>query len=179
VVLPILQFLDLSQRHEGLTQAISDFYAEAARVCLDRHHTSPTVLAIHSPAHQDASAVWPAADDRTKNAWANEIDATEAGACGLALAAVEVSHGRVAIHRAETRTGADYYLADAEDDSDDLENAVRLEISGIDRGDEADVKQRLRAKVKQALEGNSNLPAMAAVVAFRARLVLIAEAVQT
>jgi len=77
---------------------------------------------------------WEATDDRTKHAWANEIDATEAGAYACVLAAVELTSGMVAVYRAETKTGADYYIVPAGNSVDDLENCLRLEVSGINKG---------------------------------------------
>lgn len=93
----------------------------------------------------------------------------------MALAAVEVSDGLVAYARAETRTGADYYLGEAGADLDDLENSHRLEVSGISLADEAKIQARLRRKVAQAKAGSSNLPAIAAVVGFSTKTVLMAD----
>ena len=120
----------------------------------------------HGEERLAAIAEWAAADERVKNAWANEIDATEAGAYGLALAGVELVKGLVAVRRAQTRTGADYYLGAAGAIPEDLEGCYRLEISGIDRGTASAIKARLRQKVEQAEKGESNLPAIAAVVEF-------------
>jgi len=47
-------------------------------------------------------------------------------------------------------------------------------VSGVDRGDEQVVKNRLRQKSEQAARGNSSLPAVAAVVGFRERIVAVA-----
>ena len=107
---------------------------------------------------------------------ANEIDTTMTGAYGIALAVVEVAEGMFAIRRAETGTGADYYVAPQNTRTDDLEAWFRLEISGVDRGDRLILQQRLNQKVRQALDGQSNLPALAAVVGFRAKCVAIARA---
>ena len=119
----------------------------------------------------DATAEWQKADDRTRAAWANETDATEAGAYACALAAVELVDGLVAVARAETRTGADYYIALAGPAPDDLEGCLRLEVSGVDRGSPSAVNQRLKEKLEQALAGASNLPAMSGVVGFKARII--------
>jgi hypothetical protein len=51
--------------------------------------------------------------------------------------------------------------------------AFDLEVSGISAGVSSDVKRRLREKVTQAARGKSNLPAMAAVVGFKALEVAI------
>ena len=119
----------------------------------------------------DAIVTWELTGERVKGAWANETDTTEAGAYACVLAAVELLYGMVAVRRAETRTGADYYIALPGTRADDLENLIRLEVSGVDRGTPSDVVRRLNDKLEQAARGNSNLPAIAGVVGFRARLI--------
>jgi len=99
-------------------------------------------------------------------AWANDIDATESGAYGVALATLQLTDDLVAIARAETLTGADYYVAPAGANVENLEFACRLEVSGIDQSNDDLIAARLRSKVKQAMRGRSNLPAIAAVVGF-------------
>mgnify|MGYP001233654689 CR=1 FL=1 len=169
-----LPLTDMAERHSGLTKPIADGYVEAARVCLDRHHTSPQTFAIRNAvASMDALAEWEPADARIQSAWANEIDATEAGAYAFALAAVELSEGLYAVRRAETRTGADYYIAPYGKTIEDLEACLRLEVSGTDAGNEAVVERRLKEKVHQATKGDSNLPAMATVVGFQALLIIV------
>lgn len=172
-----LPFLDLAERHPGLTPAIGAVYAEAARVCLDRHHESPAQLVITFVGDENGvTAKWLVTDANLRAAYANETDTTELGAYCLALAAVERVADLVAIHRAETGTGADYYVAPTGSSIEDLETAYRLEVSGVDRGDHGDVRVRLRQKLRQAEEGESNLPALAAVVGFASRIVAIAKA---
>ena len=173
---PTLPIRDMARRHTGLTRPIADSYAEAAGVCLDRHHQSPTDFDLDRNGRRSEALVeWQPPDARTRGAWANETDATEAGASACALAAVELTDGFVAVRRAETRTGADYYIAPPGASADDLEDCMRLEVSGVDRGPENVVRQRLNAKLRQAAAGNSNLPALAGVVGFKTRLIAVAE----
>ncbi len=165
---------DMADRHPGLTPPLAESYLQAARVCLDRHHSSPTEFSIRDgESGMSAIAVWESADDRTRGAWANEIDTTEAGAYACALAAVEVSEGLVAIRRADNRTGADYYIAPPGQKLEDLEGCLRLEVSGTDTGTSATIMRRLREKLEQAGRGKSNLPAMAGVVGFEACLIVL------
>lgn len=166
---------DLADRHPGVTRAIGESYCEAAAVCFGRHHESPSDVAVDCDGATSACiAEWTTPDDRAKAAWANELDATEAGAYGVSLASIELVKGLVAIRRAETLTGADYYVAPLGTTADDLEACVRLEVSGTDKGNRTAIRQRLESKLKQAAAGSSNLPAIAAVVGFRERAVLIA-----
>jgi len=112
-------------------------------------------------------------DSRTKDAWANDTDATEPGACACVLAGVELLRGRFAVRRAETGTGADYYIGSSGAGETDLEDCLRLDVSGVSEGDEREVNRRLLEKVRQAQYGNSSLPALAGVIGFSARLLML------
>ena len=172
---PRLPIHDLSRRHTGLTDSVSESLNEGARVCLSRHHDPPVAFVIREAERRIAVVTeWEPPDERTRNAWANEIEATEAGACACILAAVELADGLVAVRRAETGSGADYYMAVPGTSAKDLEDCVRLEVSGINRGDSASIGRRMRDKLEQASAGSSNLPAMAGVVGFQARMILLA-----
>lgn len=76
------------------------------------------------------------------------------------------------LHLYQTRTGADYYIAPIGQVVEDLEDCLRLEVSGTDLG-VSEIKRRLREKVDQAFRGDSNLPALACVVGFRVQLIVI------
>jgi len=116
---------------------------------------------------------WELTDTRTRDAWANEIDTTEAGAyaCACAIAATEMTHGLFAIRRAETLTGADYYVGPPGHDPNDLEGYLRLEVSGTNSKSQSVVNSRLRVKLSQAAAGRSNLPALAAVIGFGCQVI--------
>ena len=157
----------LHERHPGFTEAISQAYAEAAAVCLSRHHSSPRSLGVSSEGgSRDYTVEWSQADDALQRAYANRDDATEFGAYGLALSAAEAFFGLLAVSRADVRTGADYYLA-AQPSPDSLENLIRLEVSGTDRGTSPMVARRLREKVEQLRRGDPNGPAFAVAVGFQ------------
>ena len=171
-----IRIQDLDARHPGLTTGVALGFREAAEVCLDRHHSPPTEMTVDRGSQINAVAEWQSPDERTKHAWANEIDTTEAGAYCVALAAIELTDDLVAVRRAETHTGADYYVAPRGTSPGDLEEAFRLEVSGMDEGNQASVKTRLRQKLEQTARGRSSLPAIAAVVAFSPPQVAIADA---
>ncbi|MDE0440701.1 MAG: hypothetical protein OXL38_01140 [Gammaproteobacteria bacterium] len=170
---PSLPIHDMHERHPGLTEATASSNSEALRVCLDRHHHSPTDFDIDNDGQTiSVEANWHPTDTQTRRAWANEIVATEAGAYACVLAAFELAEGLVAVERADTGTGTDYYLSSAED-PDDLESALRVEVSGLNAGSPTEIRSRLKQKVTQAAAGDSALPALAGVVGFRERLILL------
>ena len=165
---------DMEQRHEGLTPALAETFKESARVCLDRHHVSPIPITIkRSEREMFADLEWEATDGRTRGALANTIDTTEWGAYACVLAAVELFDGLVAVLRAETETGSDYYVAPPGVSADDFEGHMRLEVSGVDRGNDAAVRRRLREKLDQLARGGGDVPGIAGVIGFRAQLILL------
>lgn len=169
-----LNINSLHQRHTGLTPALSDAYYEAACVCLNRHHSSPVEIAIlRNAGTTKRLADFEEPTANALNAWANTIDTTEAGAYCMSLAAVEIEEQLVAVKRAETLTGADWYVATIGQEPEDLETCLRLEVSGTDSGNRSVVRTRLIEKVQQTKKGASNLPAVASVVGFREKIIAI------
>ena len=109
---PKLRLESLHERHTGLTASLSGTFCEAASVCLSRHHDSPINMDIVNNGITNIHMVeFPKPDVRALNAWANDIDTTENGAYGVSLAVVEVEEQLIAVRRAETLTGADWYVA--------------------------------------------------------------------
>jgi hypothetical protein len=62
-----LPLTDMSDRYPGLTQLLAASYNEAARVCLDRHHTSPTGFKVQDGTkHVHAVVEWETIDERAQ-----------------------------------------------------------------------------------------------------------------
>ena len=162
-----------SPRHPGVSVAVCEAFSEAAEVCLARHHEPPSTSLQVACAGKESlrSLKWSPPDGTAQRSWGNRDDATRDGAYVVALAIVERELGMVALSRADTRTGADYYVGRPE--SPYLEEAFRLEVSGVDEGGVADIRRRLRIKEDQAARGDSFLPAYASVVGFREAVVLV------
>jgi hypothetical protein len=169
-----LLLADMHERHRALTPSIAGVYEEAASVCLSRHHAPPLDLTFSDNGTEDVGVVsWTPPNQRMIDAYANDTDTTEAGAYGCVIAGVEELRGLYAVRRAETGTGADYYIAPEGSGVNDLEDCLRLEVSGVSGGDRRDVAKRVIEKVKQARDGASCLPAVAGVVGFAARLLVL------
>jgi hypothetical protein len=117
---------------------------------MHRHHLSPAdVSAVVRNFATECILHWDAPSSGVLRAYANEIDATEQGAYAVSLATTEAVVGLVAVSRAETMTGADYYVAPIGSDLEDLETCIRLEVSGVSAGSEAVVQARLRQKFRR------------------------------
>jgi hypothetical protein len=170
---------NLWERHVGVSRGLALAYAEALSVCLQKHHTSPLQYDLRDDEHsREAIVEWNAPADSLQRAWGNEIDVVESAAYGLALAAMELTRGLVAIGRAETKSGADYYLGTPGEEMTDLESAKRLEVSGVGVGSETAIRSRLTKKLAQAARGTSDLPAIASVVGFEYPVILSADLVE-
>lgn len=122
---------------------------------------------------------WEEPDSRTKDAWNNERVATENGAYCCVIAGVEELRGLFAVRRAETGTGADYYVGPPGSGVDDLEDCWRLEVSGTNAGDFKEVNNRVLIKIQQARSGISSLPAIAGVIGFAERLMVLQDVLET
>ncbi len=154
-------------RHPGVSLGVCEDFSEAAEVCLARHHNPPkTVISIDCRGTKsERELLWNTPDETVQRAHNNRDDATRDAAYIVSLSIMEKEIGMVAISRTDTRTGADYYIGMP--GSLDLEEAYRLEISGVDNGDGSVIRKRLREKEAQARRGDSSLPAYACVVGFR------------
>lgn len=130
----------LHHRRYGVIPAKGASYAQAASVCLSRHHTPPAEVTVSAEGNEDGVYLvdWPPPSPRERAAWANDEDSTRDGAYSVALAATEAHLGLVAVGRAKVGTGADYYVGPpgtgvrTADGELDLEEATRLDMSGID-----------------------------------------------
>ena len=116
---------------------------------------------------------WEQTDERERDAWNNQLDATRDGAYAMAIAAAELAYGLITVSRAREQTGSDYLVVGTDAGAADLENTVRLEVSGIDRGNSAQVATRVRRKLDQLRRAAPDESGYAAVVGFQAHLIRI------
>ena len=169
---PLSAFPDLYQlfeRHTGFYRPLCVAYADAAGICLGRHHESPTdfeLVTDTSSCFRELSWLVPTIE--TKANWNNSDDAVRDGAYSVALAAVEVELGYVSLMRAEKKTGADYYVGPP---GTDVENAFRLEVSGTE-ADGAEVEYRLKEKLKQLRAVSDDL-GYACIIGFKVKRVAL------
>jgi hypothetical protein len=171
-----LRFDQLSERHP-IDPAQLQGYANAAKVRLEAHHQPPVSFEICTRGETALfEVVWTPVEDIMRRSYNNQDDAVRDGAYVMALAAVEEVEGLVAVGRAETKTGADYYVAPFGTVPEDFEDSLRLEVSGIDKGTAAACRTRLEQKREQARKGSGTEPALAAVVGFKQQLILVERA---
>jgi hypothetical protein len=153
-------------RHYGITPAIGGMIAEAAEVCLARHHSPPSKATVDTTRNVlTVDFQWNAPSHRSRAGHLNEIDATELGACALAIAALELSESLYVVSRTATRSGADYWVH-RDPNASTLEDAIRLELSGINDATSRQLQYRVTVKLQQTQNASKTL-AWAGIVAFK------------
>lgn len=169
---PMNEVLDIHDIQKGVSNGITPakgmFLHENCVVCLDRNlHISPTAISVAGISVSPLDLHWSTiVTDEMRRAYADKEETTEYGAeCVAALMALKLTEFTV-IGRACKKTGVDYYLGNKGDLL--FQNAARLEVSGILKGDRSKVATRVKQKLKQTDQsgGEGALPAYVCVVEF-------------
>jgi hypothetical protein len=166
----------LSEGMPGLTRACGTVLAEAAAVCLeDRKHQAGVGLHLTGMGTGQFPIEWNTVDDQCRASHNDLQEATERGACGVAILVVCDLTGKVVVERSKKGPGFDYWLGDDDSEDDNLLFAGkgRLEISGILEGSRSTVQSRVREKKEQIKPSSSLGPGYVAVVEFSAPLVCV------
>ncbi|MBM4328012.1 MAG: hypothetical protein FJ118_12715 [Deltaproteobacteria bacterium] len=164
---PILLLHSLGEGHPGITTAIAAYCSEAASLCLEDQGHLPGVKMEVAGAHTLSCVLqWETGDARKVVSW-DKDDATECGASVIAILVVDHLTGLKVIERAQKGDRVDYWLGKADnDDEPPFLREGRLEVSGIRRGDESIVRNRVRSKVQRLKLSSSNIKAFVVVVEF-------------
>lgn len=94
-------------------------------------------------------------------------EATERGACGIAIVLVQELTGKIVIERSKKGPGFDYWLGDSDDDLL-FSGKARLEVSGILSGTAGQIEGRLKQKKDQIRPSDRLAPGYIAIVEFGA-----------
>ena len=141
--------------------------AEAGGVCLEwQGHTPGVSLRVQGDVVHSHELRWSPATDQMRRAWADEQEATEEGASGIALLLTRQETGYSVNSRSRKGTGIDFWLGS---NPDVLITSARLEVSGILNGDAATIRNRVREKMGQTERSDaSDLPVYVCVIEFSA-----------
>lgn len=90
--------------------------------------------------------------------------ATEHGAVGIAVLLAQKEIGYTVIERSRKGTGFDYWMGEMSEHL--FQNKARLEISGIRKGDDQNVRARVNQKLQQINRSDGTLPSYVIVVEF-------------
>jgi hypothetical protein len=160
-----------------LSPGVCAYLGEAASVILSSLHPPPpppTPAALHQGAiRREAELVWRAPDAVQRSSHANDLEVVRDGACAVAIAAVHAHAGYVVRKRPRHGSGADYLMTRV---GDDAEHFIRLEVSGIARGDALELRARIAQKRAQLRAGRDARPGVAVVVAFADAIIRMEDA---
>ena len=161
-----LSLATLAEGLPALTPAIGGYLAESASVCLENQHY-PFICRL-SVQHLEETVYLLerlSVDEQMRLGHNDLQDATEFGACGVAILAIGEITGWTIVEKSIKGTGFDYWLGEA-DENFVFHKKARLEVSGILRGDQSMVDIRLRQKIAQTYISDGEYPAYIVVVEF-------------
>lgn len=142
--------LHLRELHEGvhgMTPAFGEMLAEVAAVCLeDQLHTSGVSMRVSGTHSLSLPVEWDPTTDQQRRNWVDKQDATEFGACGCAILVARRLTGLQVTQQSYKTTGFDWWIGDDSDGAGLFQDKARLEVSGIRKGNESDVKKRVTQK---------------------------------
>jgi hypothetical protein len=150
----------------GLTRSAGQYLAEGAAVCFNNcGHPERVKMDVTGWRTKTYHVILPQLTDRMRRAHNDQQEATEIGACAVAISIIRDLAGFAVVERSRKGTGFDYWLGD--DDPHPFQKKTRLEVSGILHGTEIEVKQRVKEKCLQTERSDhTRLDAFVAVVEF-------------
>ena len=170
----------------GVDRQKGNDLAKAAAVCLESQEHVPGVqLTVRGISDNSYTLTWPLVTAQSQRTRADTREATEDGAAGIATLLASRQIGYMVIARSRIGTGVDYWLGDSDDSNltnaermmtdemadllqdDSLVVRGRMEVSGILRGSDSDIRERVRSKLRQTDQSDeTELPAYVVVVEF-------------
>lgn len=162
----MLNLCDLQQGFPAITPAFGQHLAEAAAVCLEAQgHKQGQTLSVCGEYSKQYTLSWPQVTEQMQRCLNDPEVATEYGAVGMAVLLTKKIIGYSVVERSRKGTGFDYWLGKSTDAP--FQEKARLEISGIRKGDEKDIKARVDKKLKQTDQSDkTGIPAYIIVVEF-------------
>src|SRR5579864_6085092 len=141
----------------GLEPFLGGTLANAAAVCLDcNKHASGVRLTVSGEYRRQIEVCWDGPTEQVRRSYADLQEATELGAAGVAIAALNRFAGFVVMQRSRKGTGFDYWISRKDVASGPLfQNCAPLEVSGILNGDDAELQRRVRIKKDQISVANT------------------------
>lgn len=157
----------------GLTPAWAKVLIEAAAVCLEeKKHKNGVVLSLSGIATDSVALEWNTVDEQQRNSHHDLQEATEYGACGLAILIVKQLTGKVVLQRSRKGSGFDYWVGDNNSENLDLfAGKARLEVSGILEGNRNSINARVKQKKMQMQPSQNIASGLVAVTEFSSPII--------
>lgn len=168
---------DLQQGLPAITPAFGTTLAEACAICLtDQGHNQGVIITIKGDFTDSFQLYWQDVTDQMLRCWNDKEYTTEQAAYGIAFLVIQQLTDYTVIQRSRKGTGFDYWLG-KKTNSDDIpfEQTVRLEVSGIRKGNDSRIKTRVKLKVEQVSPSDGEFPAYIVVVEFSNPLAYVVE----
>jgi len=127
---PVIELTALQEGLPALTPAAGLQLAEAAAICLEEQgHGREIVLNVSGTWVRRYRLIRPAVTDQMRRCYNDADEATEWGACGIALLLLHYLTGFAVVERSRRGTGFDYWLG--EGDTSPFQRKAKLEESGV------------------------------------------------
>ena len=145
------------------------YYAEATAICFEENNFTGTASLKIEQSEKEIAAfnlTWATVNQQVKDMHNDLIYETEYGAYCIAFLIIHHLTDYKIIRRSKRKTGFDYWLSEKESDYP-FADAARLEVSGILKGKNTEIAQRIRIKKEQIKQSDgSKLPAYIIITAF-------------
>ena len=165
-----IQLSELKAGNPALTPATGSSLEEACVICLnDQHHTPGVNMEVGGKISQVYSLLWQKqVTDQMIRCWGDPEYTTEQAAYGIAFLLIPRITNYTTIERSVKGPGFDYWLGDGQEAEIFIFNRkARLEVSGIRKGSDSQIRKRINQKYKQTDPSDSTtLPAFVVVVEF-------------
>jgi hypothetical protein len=160
-----LALSDLERGMYGITPEYGACIAQAASICLeDQKHKSGVKLNVDGEYDGKFDLIWNIVNEQMRRCWADIGFAVEQGAYGVAALLVPTLTG-FELERSIRGTGFDFWLGSKKDLL--FQKKARLEVSGILKGSESEIKARVKQKKIQTRRSDRTLlPAYITIVEF-------------
>jgi len=153
-----LNFDLLKRGRLGISAAYGSFLAEAAAYCLHlKNHPNPVMLSLTGDHRSSGAFRWGTVNQGHRNTYGDLQEATEYGACGIAVVVALHLTGMAYVERSAKGTGIDFWLRKDSGDPGLFQHAARLEVSCIFEGDESKIVSRLKKKLTQTARSDKTL----------------------
>jgi hypothetical protein len=155
----------------GISKRRGGSFKEAAITCLEENGHAPGVsIEVDGDSNLSIKVIWTIEGnaDQRLDSWRDRSEAAEHGAYGIAALLIDLLTEYTVIDRSKKGTGFDYWLGKKGMNAPLFQDKARMEVSGILKGNESDIKGRVRQKENQIAPSDGSLPGIIAVVEFSA-----------
>jgi hypothetical protein len=165
---PTFKLSNLKTLASEISPVQCDYYAEACSVALQKNNHENPKFTVDGDFN---GSFLISRNHVTKlEGWQDDFDVAEYGALAIAFFVIDAYSEYTVVRQSKRGTGFDYWLGYKRDDKKfDAKNFLlaRLEVSGIFKGGDPEIKKRAQIKVNQIKKsGNLGLPAYISVTEF-------------